>query len=170
MGKKQLKNTEWIILIVSVTLAIIGLIALFSATQSTELAEFKKQLLLNGTEISQVNKTFRQFSEEWLRVVLKPKLKPTSYARKVCTLKNQVYNHIGAVPIDKLTHSQIQKMVNDLTESGLSYSTVKKAYVIALPNAKLDNITLKQQKRLIELIKNTSSQSPNFENVDEESD
>ena len=44
MGKKQLKNTEWIILIVSVTLAIIGLVALFSATQSTELGEFKKQL------------------------------------------------------------------------------------------------------------------------------
>ena len=44
MGKKLLKNTEWIILIVSVTLAIIGLIALFSATQNTELAEFKKQV------------------------------------------------------------------------------------------------------------------------------
>lgn len=44
MGKKQLKNTEWAVLIVSVTLAIIGLIALFSATQSTELAEFKKQV------------------------------------------------------------------------------------------------------------------------------
>ena len=44
MGKKQLKNTEWIILIVSVTLAIIGLVALFSATQSTEYEEFKKQV------------------------------------------------------------------------------------------------------------------------------
>ena len=44
MGKKLLKNTEWIILIVSVTLAIIGLVALFSATQNTELAEFKKQM------------------------------------------------------------------------------------------------------------------------------
>ncbi len=44
MGKKQLKNTEWIVLIVSVTLAIIGLVALFSATQNTELAEFKKQI------------------------------------------------------------------------------------------------------------------------------
>ncbi len=44
MGKKQLKNTEWIVLIVSVTLAIIGLVALFSATQNTELAEFKKQV------------------------------------------------------------------------------------------------------------------------------
>ena len=44
MGKKLLKNTEWVVLIVSVTLAIIGLIALFSATQNTELAEFKKTL------------------------------------------------------------------------------------------------------------------------------
>lgn len=44
MGKKLLKNTEWAILIVSVILAIIGLIALFSATQSTEHAEFRKQV------------------------------------------------------------------------------------------------------------------------------
>ena len=93
-----------------------------------KLAEFKKQTLLNGKEIIQENKTFRQFAEEWLTVVLKPKLKPTSYDRKVCTLENQVYKHIGAIQIDKLTHSQIQKMVNDLSESGLSYSTVKKAY------------------------------------------
>lgn len=44
MGKKLLKNTEWSILIVSVILAVIGLIALFSATQSTEYVEFKKQV------------------------------------------------------------------------------------------------------------------------------
>ena len=44
MGKKLLKNTEWSILIVSVILMIIGLIALFSATQSTDYYEFRKQL------------------------------------------------------------------------------------------------------------------------------
>ena len=93
-----------------------------------KLAEFKKQLLLNGTEMATENKTFSQFAEEWLTVVLKPKLKPTSFERKVVTLRNQVYKHIGAVPIEKLTHSQIQKMVNSLSDSGLSYSTVKKAY------------------------------------------
>lgn len=92
------------------------------------LAEFKKQLLINGTELIKENRTFREFSEEWLRVVLKPKLKPTSYERKVVTLENQVYKHIGGVQVDKLTHSHIQKMVNDISDSGLSYSTVKKAY------------------------------------------
>lgn len=44
MGKKLLKNTEWSILVVTVILTIIGLIALFSATQSTEYEEFGKQV------------------------------------------------------------------------------------------------------------------------------
>ena len=44
MGKKLLKNTEWSILIVSVILVIIGLVALFSATQSSNYYEFRKQI------------------------------------------------------------------------------------------------------------------------------
>ena len=44
MKKKLLKNMEWSVLIVSVLLIIIGLFALFSATQSTEYEEFKKQV------------------------------------------------------------------------------------------------------------------------------
>ncbi len=44
MGKKLLKNTEWLVLIVSVILTIIGLFALFSATQNSELYEFRKQI------------------------------------------------------------------------------------------------------------------------------
>ena len=94
----------------------------------TKLTEFKKQLLLNGTEVPRESKTFRDFANEWVDVILKPKVKPLSYERKISTLNNQVYKHIGDIPISKLTHSQIQKMVNDLTEKGLSYSTVKKAY------------------------------------------
>lgn len=44
MKKKLLKNTEWTVLIVSLLLLAIGLVALFSATQSTEYGEFKKQI------------------------------------------------------------------------------------------------------------------------------
>ena len=44
MGKKLLKNTEWVILIVSVILSIIGLVALYSATLSTNNEEFNKQV------------------------------------------------------------------------------------------------------------------------------
>lgn len=44
MGKKLLKNTEWVILIVSIILTIIGLVALYSATLSTNNEEFHKQV------------------------------------------------------------------------------------------------------------------------------
>lgn len=44
MNGKRLKNTEWIVGIVSLVLLGIGLVALYSATQNTELSEFKKQI------------------------------------------------------------------------------------------------------------------------------
>lgn len=45
MRKRELKNMEWGLLIVAVILSIIGLVALFSATQETEYDEFKKQIV-----------------------------------------------------------------------------------------------------------------------------
>ena len=45
MKKRFLRNIEWGILICSVILLVIGLIALFSATQGNEYSEFKKQIL-----------------------------------------------------------------------------------------------------------------------------
>ena len=43
MKKRFLRNVEWGILICSVILLLIGLIALFSATQGNEYSELKKQ-------------------------------------------------------------------------------------------------------------------------------
>ena len=48
MKKRLSKNIEWSILICTILLIIIGLIALFSATQTTEYDEFKKQILWIG--------------------------------------------------------------------------------------------------------------------------
>jgi len=45
MNKKMLKHLEWGILICCIILLCIGFVALFSATQATELDEFKKQVL-----------------------------------------------------------------------------------------------------------------------------
>lgn len=45
MKKKLLKNIEWGILICTILLIIVGLIALFSATQSAEYEELKKQII-----------------------------------------------------------------------------------------------------------------------------
>lgn len=45
MKKRELKNMEWGLLIVAIILSIIGLVALFSATQEAEYDEFKKQIV-----------------------------------------------------------------------------------------------------------------------------
>lgn len=45
MNKRNLKNTEWTILIISLALFVIGLIALYSCTQSTNFEEMKKQVI-----------------------------------------------------------------------------------------------------------------------------
>ena len=45
MNKKKLKNTEWKILIYIALLLVIGLISLYSASTSTEFAEFRKQIM-----------------------------------------------------------------------------------------------------------------------------
>ncbi len=45
MNKKQLKNTDWTILIFSIILIIIGLFALYSASKSSELEDLKKQII-----------------------------------------------------------------------------------------------------------------------------
>lgn len=45
MRKREFKNIEWGLLVASIILSIIGLIALFSATQSTDYDEFNKQLI-----------------------------------------------------------------------------------------------------------------------------
>ena len=89
-----------------------------------KLAEFKRQMLLDGTKIPTESQSFRQFADEWVNEILKPKVKPLSYQRKVRTLEHQVYDYIGGIRMDKLTHTDIQIMVNRLSLSGLSYSTV----------------------------------------------
>ena len=45
MRKKIFKNIEWGILICTILLILIGLVALFSATQNTEYEELKKQIM-----------------------------------------------------------------------------------------------------------------------------
>ena len=45
MKKRFLRNVEWGILICSIILLLIGLVALFSATQESGYSEFKKQIL-----------------------------------------------------------------------------------------------------------------------------
>ncbi len=52
MRKKELKNVEWALVVVVVILSIIGLVALFSATQNADYDEFQKQLIWFGISLA----------------------------------------------------------------------------------------------------------------------
>ena len=52
MRKRELKNIEWSILIVATILCIIGLVALFSATQESDHDEFNKQCIWLGISLA----------------------------------------------------------------------------------------------------------------------
>ena len=47
MRKRDFKNMEWGMLIAAIILTVIGIVALFSATQETGNEEFKKQIIWN---------------------------------------------------------------------------------------------------------------------------
>lgn len=93
-----------------------------------KIEEFKKQLIISNGNIEKMDLTLQEFAENWMNTVLKNKLKPSSYNRKEITLSNQVYPHLGHIPMNEITHQDVQMMVNFLNESGLSYSSIKKAY------------------------------------------
>ena len=104
----------------------------FSGKKKTEvrarMAEFKAQVLLSEGRFNADETLFREFCDYWMSEVLIHKLKPTSYDRRKITLEHQVYPYLGDIPINDIKHADIQDMISKLSQSGLSYSTIKKAY------------------------------------------
>ncbi len=91
---------------------------------------FKTTMFLNDVSIKEKDLQFKNFALNWIETKLKHKLKPSSYLTKIRTLENYVNPYIGEILIHKLSHKDIQDMINQLTESGLSYSITKKAYEV----------------------------------------
>lgn len=94
-----------------------------------KMKEFMVKLYLNDPGTLPSTITFKDYAEHWMETVQKTKLKPTSFMRKVNTLKYYVYPFIGNVPIQDLRNNDIQNMVNKLSnELEFSYSSTKKAF------------------------------------------
>ena len=65
--------------------------------------------------------------EEWLQDE-KLYIKPTTFMRKKSTVENHIMPAFGDMPIETITHVDIQNLINDMSKSGQSYSSVKKVY------------------------------------------
>lgn len=72
--------------------------------------------------------TVKEFGDWWLEHDVKRELKAKTHSGYAYTLRHYAYPHIGDELIKAVTYAQIKKLLNDLTDSGLSPSTVKTVF------------------------------------------
>ena len=96
-------------------------------TIKNKMNDFKKQLHFSNGNFNPNEVTFEEFATHWMENTELVRLKPDSYCRKESTFRIHVFPAIGNIPINKITHKDIQMMVSQLTTSKLSYSSIKKA-------------------------------------------
>ena len=81
-------------------------------------------------ETDESKKLLKDSIQSWLDVFKFPSVEPTTYDRCECTAINQIYPILGDVVVGDITAADIKSMLNHLMNKGLSFSTVKKAYVL----------------------------------------
>ncbi len=90
------------------------------------ITEFENQI--TGTDESR--KLLRDSLQNWLEGFKFPVVEQTTYDRAESTARNQVYPILGNKVVDDITAADIKNLLNHWMNEGLSYSTVKKVYVL----------------------------------------
>lgn len=91
-------------------------------------------------ETERKNPLVTEYMTQWLTTYKKPALRPSSYDRVECTVNYQILPYYKGVRLSDLTPETISQWMQRLQQEGLSYSTIKKAYVAL--NAALDQAVL----------------------------
>lgn len=79
----------------------------------------QKFTINNDTRVCDILLIWLEQQREWL--------KPTSFDRKVNTVRYQVMPYLGDIPAKQLTADDVEAMVTELRKAGYSPSTIKKA-------------------------------------------
>lgn len=79
------------------------------------------------THVNPLTTSFETYAKNWLVVYKQPTIKASSYDTLENTFRNQIFPHLGMLRISEIKTVDIQKMINSIKASGLSYSKVKKA-------------------------------------------
>ena len=91
-------------------------------------------------EAERKNPLVTDYMTQWLLTYKKPALRPSSYDRVECTVTYQILPYYKGVRLSDLTPEIISQWMQRLQAEGLSYSSIKKAYVAL--NAALDQALL----------------------------
>ena len=90
------------------------------------IAEFKNQI----EESDENKKLLRDSIQNWLEIYKFPSVEQTTYDRCECTAINQIYPIIGDKVVGDIVAADIKNLLNHWMNKGLSFSTVKKAYIL----------------------------------------
>ena len=97
------------------------------ASVKKKLREYKKEIA--KTDYVEIQKiTVRDYMLGWFSEVKSVELKPKSLDALTHTMNNQVFPHLGDIQIAALNARDIQAMLNSLTSSDYSYSTIRKSF------------------------------------------
>ena len=92
-----------------------------------KLQEFQAERI-KGEYQQVVKRSVQGYMTDWLNDVKYNELKPSAFDRLEQTCKYQVFPFIGSLQMGMVTADDVQSVINQLTDKGYSYSTIKKAY------------------------------------------
>jgi integrase len=90
-----------------------------------KLAEKKRLYKNSPLSSNEMNGTVSQWIETWLSEELTFQVKPSTYSSYRYKLKKYVLPYLGELPVKKITKQTIQQLINQLTEAGLSVTTIR---------------------------------------------
>ena len=90
------------------------------------ISEFENQI----KQSDESKKFLKDSMQNWLEIFKFPSVEQTTYDRCECTAQNQVYPILGDKVVGDIVAADIKNLLNHLMNKGLSFSTVKKAYVL----------------------------------------
>ena len=90
------------------------------------IAEFENML----EESDESKKLLKDSIQNWLEIFKFPAVEQTTYDRCECTAKSQIYPILGDKVVGDIVAADIKNLLNHWMNKGLSFSTVKKAYVL----------------------------------------
>lgn len=78
-----------------------------------------------GVNLTPQQQTVKQFLENWLEETVKRQVRVRTYTKYVQDVNHHIVPALGRLQLSKLTPDHVQKMLNHLSDNGLSYNSVR---------------------------------------------
>lgn len=78
-----------------------------------------------GVNLTPQQQTVKQFLEHWLEETVRRRVRPRTYDKYAHDVTHHIVPALGHLQLSRLTPDHVQKMLNRLSDNGLSYNSVR---------------------------------------------